>query len=409
MHRIVVTGYGVISPVGLNARDTWNALLEGKSGVGPLTLFDSTDFPVKLVAEIKDFDPATVLDPKEVRRQDRVEWIAQAAAKEAIDQSGLEVKDGNRHRIGVIISSAIGGLTSIEDQVTTVYNEGARRVSPFCIPRIMANGSAGLLSIAYGFRGPAFSVASACASGADGIGTAVHLLRAGSADVIVAGGAEAGITRVGLASFHRIGAYSPRMDRTPSPFSADRDGLIMGEGAGVLILETLEHARARGAEILGEIIGYGASADAFHITAPTEDGSGSASAIVTALKDANLNPEDVDYINAHGTGTPLNDASETLAIKRAFGEHAYNVPVSSIKSMIGHLMGATGALEAVFCLQAIRDGVVPPTINYTEADEVCDLDYVPNNAREMPVKVAISNSFGFGGHNSVLVLRKFED
>lgn len=407
MHRVVITGYGMVSPLGLSAQESWEALLKGQSGVGPVTLFDSTDCPVKIAAEIKGFDPEAYLDRREIRRQDRFQWIAQAAAEEALAHSGYEITDANRTRTGVVVCSGIGGLSSMEDQITTLYNEGARRVSPFCIPRIMANGAGGMISIRYGIQGPCFSTMSACASATDGIGIATHLMRAGVADAVLAGGAEAGVTLLGLSAFARIGAYTRRTEHTPSPFSADRDGLVMGEGAAVLILETLEHARARGAEIYAEIVGYGASADAFHVTAPTEDGSGSALAITKALEDARLNPEDIDYINAHGTGTPLNDDAESLAVKRALGEQAYKIPISSIKSMIGHVMGATGALEAVFCTQAINDNVVPPTINYTEADEICDLDYIPNEAREIPVRVAISNSFGFGGHNGVLVFREF--
>jgi 3-oxoacyl-[acyl-carrier-protein] synthase II len=407
MHRVVITGYGMVSPLGLSAQESWEALLKGQSGVGPVTLFDSTDCPVKIAAEIKGFDPEAYLDRREIRRQDRFQWIAQAAAEEALAHSGFEITDANRTRTGVVVCSGIGGLNSMEDQITTLYNEGARRVSPFCIPRIMANGAGGMISIRYGIQGPCFSTMSACASATDGIGIATHLMRAGVADAMLAGGAEAGVTLLGLSAFVRIGAYTRRTEHTPSPFSADRDGLVMGEGAAVLILETLEHARARGAEIYAEIVGYGASADAFHVTAPTEDGSGSALAITRALEDAGLNPEDIDYINAHGTGTPLNDESESLAVKRALGEQAYKIPISSIKSMIGHVMGATGALEAVFCTQAINDNAVPPTINYTESDEICDLDYIPNEAREIPVRVATSNSFGFGGHNGVLVFREF--
>lgn len=397
----------MVSPIGLTAQSSWEALVKGQSGVAPVTSFDTSDSPIKHAAEVKGFDPHTILDSREVRRQDRFEWLAHAAAKEALEHSGLEITQDNGHRISAIISSGVGGIASIEEQVTTVFNEGPKRVSPFCIPRIMTNGAAGLIGIKYGIRGPSFSIGSACASSSDASGIATQLLRAGVIDAALSGGSEAGITKLGLGAFYRIGAYSARTENTPSPFSANRDGLIMGEGAAVLVLETLEHARVRGAEILGEIIGYGASADAYHITAPSEDGSGSAIAITTALNDAHINPADIDYINAHGTGTPLNDASETLAIKRALGEYAYKIPISSTKSMIGHLMGASAALEAIFCIQAITDNVVPPTINYTEPDDVCDLDYIPNESRQRPVRVAMSNAFGFGGHNSVLIFRKF--
>jgi 3-oxoacyl-[acyl-carrier-protein] synthase II len=408
MHRVVVTGIGAIGPIGHNAEDTWQNVIAGKSGVGPITLFDTTDFTVHIAAEIKDFDPGDFLDRREVRRQDRFEWIANIAANEAIADSGLEVTDENSHRIGVAISSGVGGIETFIDQVITLHEEGPRRISPFAIPRLMTNGGSGTVSIAHGMRGPSFCVTSACASSSDGIGIAAHLLRAGIADVFVTGGSEAGITPLGIAAFDRIGAYTSRTDNTPAPFSADRDGLVMGEGAAVLILETLAHAQARGANILAELIGYGSSADAYHITAPTEDGSGSAAAIQMAIKDAGIDPSDLDYINAHGTGTELNDSAETKAVKLALGEAAYNVPMSSTKSMTGHMMGSTGALEAMFCIQAIRDNVVPPTINFGAVDPECDLDYIPNEAREIPVEIAMSNSFGFGGHNAVLIFKSHE-
>jgi beta-ketoacyl-acyl-carrier-protein synthase II len=352
------------------------------------------------------------MEAREARRRDRFEQFASAAAKEAVAQAGLEVREGERGRVAVIVSSAVGGLGSLQEAITTMLNEGPRRVSPFAIPMLMSNGAAGLLAIDYDLRGPTFSVASACAAGADAIGQAWHLIRAGVVDAALAGASEATITRVGVSAFDRMGALSRRNDapdRTPSPFDRGRDGLVMGEGAGILVLERLERARARGATILAELAGYGATADAYHITAPAEDGVGGAAAIAAALQSAGLRADDVDYINAHGTGTPLNDASETRAIKAALGEKAYRVPVSSTKSMTGHMMGATGALEAILCVQAIRKGVVPPTIHYTEPDPECDLDYVPNEARETRVRVALSNAFGFGGHNAVLALREFTD
>lgn len=407
MHRVVITGFGAISPIGLTAEESWKAALKGQSGVGPLTLEHFPEFPVKFAAQIKGFDPHTVMDRKDVRRNDRFEWIAHAAAQEALKNSGLEITEDNRHRIGVIVSSAIGGIFSIEEQVNILYNDGPRRVHPFGIPKIMSNGASGTLSIRYGLGGPSFSVASACASGQDGIGTASQLIRAGLAEAILAGGAEASVTPLALSAFARIGAASQRESGTPSPFSANRDGLVMGEGAAVLVLESLDHAKARGANILGELIGYGSTADAFHITAPSENGEGSARAIRIAMEQAQINAEDLDYINAHGTGTPLNDESETRAIKRALGEQAYQIPISSTKSMTGHMMGATGALESVFCLQAIRDNMVPPTINYEEPDEICDLDYIPNEAREKSVRIASTHAFGFGGHNAVLIFKEF--
>jgi len=321
----------------------------------------------------------------------------------------LEITEENSTRIGVVFSSGVGGLETMVEQIGILHQEGPRRLSPFTIPRIMTNGAAGTISINHGIRGPALCVTSACASSADGIGVALLLLRSGAVDAVVSGGAEAGVNPFGLGTFDRIGAYTSKTDLTPTPFSKDRDGLVMGEGAAALILETLDHARARGANILGELVGYGASADAYHITAPTEDGSGSAVAVRKALADAQLDATDIDYINAHGTGTHLNDEAETRAIKAALGEAAYEIPVSSTKSMTGHMMGATGALEAMFCVQAIRDGIIPPTINYGEPDPECDLDYVPNEARKQAVKVAMSNSFGFGGHNAVLIVKAFNN
>lgn len=409
MQRLVITGFGAISPLGHTAEETWRNALAGCSGVGPITLFDASDFPIKVAAEIKDLDPNDYLDRREVRRQDRFEWLANIVANEAIAHSGLEITEQNGSRIGVAISSGVGGIDTFQEQTLVLAAEGARRVNPFAIPRIMTNGGAGTVSIAHGLRGPAFSVGSACASATDGIGIAAYVLRAGAADVMIVGGSEAAVTAIGIASFARIGAYTERLDHTPAPFSADRDGLVMGEGAAALVLETLEHARARGATIYAEMIGYGASSDAFHITAPTEDGAGSAAAITRALDDARIDPTDIDYISAHGTGTPLNDAAETKAVKIALGQAAYDIPMSSTKSMTGHMMGATGALEAVFCVQAIRDNVVPPTINYAEPDPECDLDCVPNEARELPVHTTLSNSFGFGGHNATLILREFSD
>jgi beta-ketoacyl-acyl-carrier-protein synthase II len=410
--RVVITGMGTVNPLGLNVAETWGNMLRGASGVGPITLFDASDLLVRIACEVRGFDPARYMEAREARRRDRFEQFASAAAKEAVAQAGLEVREDERGRVAVIVSSAVGGLASLQDTIMTMHNEGPRRVSPFAIPMLMSNGAAGLLAIDYGFRGPSFSVASACAAGADGIGQAWHLIRAGVVDAALAGASEATITRVGVSAFDRMGALSRRNEtpeRTPSPFDRGRDGLVMGEGAGILVLERLERARARGATILAELAGYGATADAYHITAPADDGVGGAAAIAAALHSAGLRADDVDYINAHGTGTPLNDASETRAIKAALGERAYRVPISSTKSMTGHMMGATGALEAILCVLAIRNGVVPPTIHYNERDPECDLDYVPNEARQEKVRVALSNAFGFGGHNAVLALREFTD
>jgi 3-oxoacyl-[acyl-carrier-protein] synthase II len=408
--RVVVTGMGAVSPLGLSATESWNQAVEGVSGVGPITLFDSAGLLVHIACEVRDFKPEAYIEFKEARRRDRFEQFAAAAAQQALAHSGLEITPENAGRIAVIISSAVGGIGTFQMGVETLRDEGARRLSPFMIPMFMGNGAAGTVAIDIGAKGPSFSVASACASGADGLGQAWTLIRAGVIDAALAGGSEATLTEVGVASFDRLGALSRRnddYDNTPQPFDRNRDGLVMGEGGAVLVLESLEYASARGADILGEMVGYAATADAFHITAPAEGGEGGAAAIRDALAMAGMNAEDVDYVNAHGTGTPLNDLSETRAIKAALGDHAYKVPISSTKSMTGHMMGATGALEAIFCLMAIRDGVVPPTIHYQEPDPECDLDYIPNTARNVPVEVAISNAFGFGGHNAVLVFKAF--
>lgn len=408
--RIVITGLGAVSPLGLSAEESWRNAVEGFSGVGPISLFDSSDLQVHIAAEVKNFQPESVIPGREARRRDRFEQFTAVAVKEALQQSGLEATEANAGRIGVVISSAIGGVQAFNDAVQAVLEKNPRRVSPFTIPMMMSNGAAGMVCIDYGFQGPSFSAVSACASGADGIGLAWMMLRAGMVDAVVAGGAEATITPVGIAAFDRVGAMSRRENgnlNTPQPFDRNRDGLVMGEGAAVLVIETETHAKARGAEILAELAGYGSTADASHITAPSEDGRGGAQAMLKALDTALLNPQDLDYINAHGTATQLNDLSETRAIKAALGDLAYNIPVSSTKSMTGHMMGATGALEAMFLVKAIQEGVIPPTINYHDPDPECDLDYVPNEARELPVRTAISNAFGFGGHNAVLAIRKY--
>ncbi|MEJ5241749.1 MAG: beta-ketoacyl-ACP synthase II [Anaerolineales bacterium] len=408
--RIVITGMGTVSPLGLNVKETWENAVRGVSGVAPITLFDTSDSLVKIACEVKNFVPERYMDAKEARRRDRYEQFATAAAKEAWEQSGLDVTEENAGRIGVVISSAIGGLKSLQDAIFTLKDEGPRRVSPFLIPMLMSNGGAGLVSIDLGLKGPSFSVASACASGADGIGMAWLMLKSGMVDVVLAGAAEATVTPTGIAAFDRIGAMSRREDysMTPQPFDKNRDGLVMGEGAAVLVLERESHARARGAEILAELAGYAATADAYHVTAPDDQGRGGAAAIRKALEVAGVALDEVGYINAHGTATPLNDVAETRAIKAAFGELAYSIPVSSTKSMTGHMMGATGALEAIFCVQAVREGVLPPTIHYETPDPECDLDYIPNQAREKKIDVAISNAFGFGGHNAVLVIRRWK-
>jgi 3-oxoacyl-[acyl-carrier-protein] synthase II len=408
--RVVVTGMGAISPLGLNLQETWTNLVAGVSGVGPITLFDPSELLVKIACEVKGFEPTDYIEYRQARRRDRFAQFATVATQQALAQSGLEITPENAGRVGVIISSATGGITTFEEAVLTIFEEGPRRMSPFVIPMFMANGAAGIVAIDIGAKGPSFSVASACASSADGIGQAWMHLRAGMIDAAVTGGAEATITSLGIGAFDRLGALSRQNDdfsNTPAPFDQSRDGLVMGEGCGILVLESLEHAQARGAEILAEMVGYSSTADAFHITAPAEGGEGGAAAMVGAMNIAGFNPDDVDYINAHGTGTQLNDVAETKAIKVAMGERAFDVPVSSTKSMTGHMMGATGALEAIFCVQSIRENIIPPTIHLHNPDPECDLDYVPNEARRQQVNATLSNAFGFGGHNAVLAFQAF--
>jgi len=410
MEKVVITGMGTVNPLGLTVQESWKNAVNGISGVGPITLFDPSSLNVHFAAEVKNFKPDQYMDAKEARRRDRFEQLGTAAAKDALRSSGLEVTESNTGRIGVLVSSAIGGIKSLQDAVITNYTEGPRRVSPFLIPMLMPNGAAGMIAIDLQIQGPCFSVASACASGSDGIGMAWLMLKAGIIDAALAGAAEMTVCSTGVAAFDRVGAMSRRNDNysmAPQPFDKNRDGLVMGEGAAVLVLETESHAKKRGANILAELAGYGATADAYHVTAPHEQGAGGAAAMRVALASAGANVDDLGYINAHGTGTLLNDQSETRAIKAAFGEMAYKVPVSSTKSMTGHMMGATGALEAIICVQVVREGILPPTIHYETPDPECDLDYVPNRAREKKVNLAISNAFGFGGHNAVLAIRKY--
>jgi len=408
--RVVITGMGTINPLGSDVMETWEALKSGTSGVGQITLFDSSDLLVKIACEVKQFDPTKYMDPRDARRRDRFEQFASAAAAQAMRNSGLEIQPESAGRVGVIISSAVGGMDTLQTGIQVMATDGPRRISPFAIPMFMSNGASGVVAIDNGVKGPSFSIASACASGADAIGLAATLIRTGIMDACLTGATEASITKFGVASFDRLGALSRRNEdfsQTPAPFDTNRDGLVIGEGAAVIILEDLEHALLRGAKILAEMVGYGSTTDAFHITAPSETGAGGAAAIRNALAAAAVNPDEIDYVNAHGTGTKLNDISETRAIKAALGEAAYQVPISSTKSMTGHMMGATGALEAIICVLAIRDGILPPTIHLNDPDPECDLDYVPNNAREGEIEIALSNAFGFGGHNAVLALRRF--
>ena len=411
--RVVITGIGVVSPLGHNAEDTWSALKNGQSGVGPITRFDPVNHLVKIAAEVKDWDPAAHMPAKEARRRDPYQQFIVAAANEAWAQSGLEINEANTHRSGVIIGSSVGGIGSYFDQAKLlIETNDPRRITPFGIPMLMVNGGSDIMSIEVGAMGPSYTPISACATGADCIGHAFDLIRLGRLDQALAGCGEAPIIQIGIGAFDRVGACSRENDDPAGasrPFDKNRTGLVFGEGAGVVVLEALEQAKARDATILGEIIGYGSTSDAFHTTAPDPDGKGAAAALRAALDDARLNPEDIDYINAHGTATALNDVMETRAVKQVFGEQAYHTPMSSTKSMTGHGMGATAALEAVYSLLALRDQVAPPTINLTEADPDCDLDYVPNVARELPLQKVMSNSFGFGGHNVSLILSKFSE
>ncbi|MCI0399171.1 MAG: beta-ketoacyl-ACP synthase II [Chloroflexi bacterium] len=406
-HRVVITGTGLITPLGHNVPDSWAAALAGKSGLGDFTLIERGEHASGGVCEVKDFDPVEYLGKRDARRRDRYQQLATVAANEAMGQSGLGINDDNRERIGIYLGTGVGGIQTLVEQEHVVIEEGLRRLSPFGITMIMPNGAGGMLAIDYGIHGPSPTITTACAAGADAIGHAFRAIRRGELDAVLSGGAESVITSVAVGGFERAGATSSKSSGTPQPFDKNRDGLIVGEGAGMVVLESLEHARARGAPILGEIVGYGQTTDAYHITAPAEGGVGAARAIRQALADAGLRPEDVDYISAHGTATPLNDLYETMAIKSALGEHAYNLAISSTKSMTGHIMGATGAIESVFCTLAIRDQMAPPTINYETPDPDCDLDYVPNEARPRRIRVALNNAFGFGGHNAVLVFKEF--
>lgn len=407
--RVVVTGTGLITPLGHNTKDTWSAILNGQSGVGPWTVLDKGEHALGALCEVKAFNPQQYLDRKEARRRDRYQQLATVAANEAMQNAGLTITDENRERVGIILGTGVGGIQTLVEQEHVVMEKGLRRISPFAITMIMPNGAAGMLAIDYGIHGPSTTITTACAAGCDAVGHAFKAIRQGELDAVLTGGSESILTSVAVGGFERAGATSTKESETPQPFDKNRDGLIVGEGAGMLVLESLEHAQARGATILAEVVGYGQTTDAHHITAPAEGGAGAARAIRKALDDAGMVPSEVDYISAHGTATPLNDASETAAIKSALGDAAYNVAISSTKSMTGHIMGATGAIETVFCTLAIRDQMMPPTINYETPDPNCDLDYVPNEARSGRVRVCVNNAFGFGGHNAVLVLKEFDN
>ena len=408
-HRVVVTGIGMVTPLGLDTPSTWKALLAGKSGVDRITAFDAEAFETRIAAEVKGFDPLTCMDRKEAKHCDRFVQLATAAAMEAMAHSRLKIDASNAEQTGVIIGSGIGGIGTLSNQFQVLASRGPSRISPFLIPMMIADMGSGHLSMRLGAKGPNFCTVSACSSGADAIGESAEMIKRGEVRAMVAGGAEAAVVPISVAGFAAAGALSKRNDdpqKASRPFDAGRDGFILGEGAGVLVLEELEYARARGARILAELTGYGATADAHHVTQPAPAGEGGARAMRIALKKSGMEPKDIDYINAHGTSTPMNDKFETMAIKSVFGPEAYKVPISSTKSMTGHLLGAAGAIEAAFSVLAIQEGMIPPTINLVTPDPDCDLDYTPHIPRRGVVNTALSNSFGFGGHNSCLVFRK---
>lgn len=409
--RVVITGLGAITPVGNTAELFWQSLLAGQSGIGMITRFDATDYDAKIAGEVKGFEPTEFIDKKEARRMDRFTQFAIAASKMALVDSGMDLEKEDRSRIGVFVGSGIGGMDTLHDQYKNLFEKGPNRVSPFFIPMMIANMAAGQVSIAFGLQGPSSCVVTACATGTNCIGDAMKVIQRGDADVMVAGGTEAAISPAGMAGFCSMKALSTRNDapeKASRPFEKDRDGFVMGEGSGVVVLESLEHALARGARIYAELAGYGTNADAYHVTAPAPEGAQAARCMALAIKDAGLELADIDYINAHGTSTPLNDKNETLGIKALFGDQAKNLAVSSIKSMTGHLLGAAGGIECVATVLTVVNDMMPPTINYDTPDPELDLDYVPHKARAKVVRAALSNSFGFGGHNATLLVKKFE-
>ncbi len=410
--RVVITGLGSLSPLGNDVATTWQNILAGRSGVGPITLFDASDFKCRIGAEVKGFDGAARFGSRDARRMDRCSQFTLAAAQQAVEDARLAITAENRDRIGAVIGTAIGGLGTIYNEIQVLNDRGPNRVSPFLIPMMLPDTGSGLVAIHLGIRGPNMAVVTACATGTNAVGEAAEMIRRGQADVILAGGSEAAIVPIAMAGMAVTNALTSRNDeptRASRPFDRDRDGFVMGEGSAVIVLESLEHARERDAKILGEVSGYGSTNDAYHITAPAENGIGAANCMRAALSDADLQPNEIGYINAHGTSTPLNDKSETAAIKTTFGEQAYNIPVSSTKSMTGHLLGATGALEALFCVKTLQEDMLPPTINYEIEDVDCDLDYVPNSARKAHVDHVMSNSFGFGGHNATIIISRYQE
>jgi len=411
-NRVAVTGIGVVSPLGLNLTSTWEGLVAGKSGIDYITLYDNENFETKFAGEVKGFEATDYINRKDARRMDRFTQLAVVASLEAVKHSGLEINPANEDNIGIVIGSGIGGLTTLYEQTKILLERGPGRLSPFMAPMMIADMAAAQVSITLGVKGPNLCTTSACSSSADAVGVAYELIKRGDAVAAIGGGSEAIINPIGIGAFNALKAISTRNDapqQASRPFDAERDGFVIGEGACSLILEDLEHARKRGVNILAEIIAYGASADAYHVTQPDENGAGMVKAMQMALNKAGVKPTDIDYINAHGTSTPLNDKTETMAIKIVFGDDAYGIPISSTKSMVGHLIGAAGAFEAAVCVMVIKNGIIPPTINLTHPDPECDLDYVPGTARQASVNTALTNSFGFGGHNSVLIFRKYAE
>lgn len=409
--RVVITGLGAITPIGIGKEEFWSSLISGKSGIDKITRFDAAAYSTQIAGEVKNYDPTQVIDKKEAKRMDRFTQFSIYATHLALKDAKLDLEKENLERIGCYIGTGIGGIETLHDQYKVLFEKGPNRISPFFVPMMIANMGAGQTSIFFRLKGPCACVVSACATGTNSIGDAFKVVQRGDADIMIAGGSEAAISPAAVAGFCSMKALSVRNDepqKASRPFDKDRDGFVMGEGSGVVVLEKLEHALARGAHIYAEIVGYGTNADAYHITAPAPEGVQAASCMSLALQDAGLAPNDVDYINAHGTSTPLNDKNETLAIKRLFNDHAYNLAISSIKSMTGHLLGAAGGIECIATALTIDNSIIPPTINYENADPELDLDYVPNQARTSSVNVALSNSFGFGGHNATILLKKYK-
>lgn len=409
--RVVITGIGAITPIGKDTKETWEGIKNKKCGIDEIKLFDASNFKTKLDAEVKEYNPLDYFEPKQAKRMDRSSQFALIAAREAVKNSGINEENTDYERVGIFVSSGIGGLRTIQEQCETNYIKGNNRVSPMFIPMAISNMATGNISIEFGFKGESVCMVTACASSTHAIGEAYKTIKLGAEDVVIAGGTEASICSVGIAGFENMKALSNSTDknRASIPFDKERSGFVMGEGAGILVLEELEHALKRNAKIYGELVGFGSTTDAFHITSPAPNGEGGAKAMLRAIKDSNISPEDIDYINAHGTSTHLNDSTETMAIKTALGEASKKVMVSSTKGNIGHLLGAAGGVEAVICVKALEENIVPPTINYKEKDEECDLDIVPNEIREKELNVVMSNSLGFGGHNASIIIKKYSE